>query len=94
MTSKRKEPMELPLLEVVYLPGDPVPLGIVMPGDWEVSGEIHISMGATKQQLIEVLKLLHFVNNHVADTLINMYEPKEPPFKPTGKVTSEGDHTE
>lgn len=91
---KRKEPMEFPLLEVIVFPGEVVPVSIILPGDFEVSGEVQISMGVTEEQLGECAKLLDHVRNAVADELWLRRNVKEPPFKPTGKVAPKNNPSE
>lgn len=90
MRRKNEEPLELPLLEVVYLPGDPIPAMVILPGDFEVSGEIHIATLTTTQQLIELQRLLIFVLNHVADVIWSR-EQSIVPFEVTGGRSPDGE---
>lgn len=87
---QRREPMELPLMELVYLPGDPLPVVISLPGDFELTGECNIYPLASTEQLEEVQRLLIFITNNVADLLWER-KRQEPPFVPTGKLSPDGE---
>lgn len=84
MKRKTEHVMEMPLLEVIAFPGEQIPVSIVVSGDFEISGDINISMGVDDEQLIEVQRLLLFVVNDIADELHNRAINRKPPFEVTG----------
>lgn len=90
----RKEPMEFPLLEVIAFPLDHDAISIVVAGDFEVTGDISISLGSTEASLTECKRLLEHVVNTIADQLFEMKRHESPPFVPTGKLIYPDEPTE
>lgn len=87
----RKEPMMLPLLEIIYLPGDPLPMMITLEADFDLTGEVHYRDLYTTDQLREVQKLLFFIWNDIADTIWERLVHSSPPFEPTGRLSPDGE---
>lgn len=87
---QRKEPMELPLLEIVFLPGDPIPVVISLPGDFELTGDVVVGTLTATHHLEEIQRYLIIITNHVADVIWERRK-NEPPFIPTGRLSPDGE---
>lgn len=91
---KRREPMEFPLLEVIAFPAEACPVSVMLAADFELTGEVHISMGVTEEHLENISRLLKHITENIADELWLRRHVKAPPFKVTGESTTEGAQTE
>ena len=91
---QRREPMEFPLLEIIAFPADEHAVSIIVPAEFELTGEIMISLGSRTQELSEVKLLLEHVVNRIADLMWEEARKEEPPFIVTGKSTREDAPTE
>lgn len=85
---KRKEPMEFPLLEVIAFPADEFAISIVVPAEFDVTGEILISLGATMDNLEVAKLLLEQIVNRIADMMFEAKQKEQPPFLVTGSSST------
>jgi len=90
----RREPMEFPLLEVIAFPADEKCVSIVVPAEFEVTGEIMISLGSRMPELEETKRLLEHIVNRIADMMFEEQQKEQPPFVATGRLLKSEKPTE
>lgn len=91
---RRLRPMEFPLVEVIAFPGDVAPVSVILPAEWELTGEVQISLGVTTEQIEQLLPLVKFIENALADELWLRRHVAGPPFEVTGGTSSNGSSSE
>lgn len=72
---KRTSTEELPLLEIVFRPGDTRPVICALAANFPASAETNISVGTTND-LAELCRAMDFLRNAIADELV--YRMKHP----------------
>lgn len=79
---------EFPVLELVIHPAGAHPVGVILEGDWYVSGEVALSY-TTTQSLEDACRLVDQARNFMADELHDIQErerqakaleKQDPPF--------------
>jgi len=85
---------QAPLLAILAFPADFMPVSIILPVEFELTGEVQYSRDVTTEQLEYIKRLLELIVNDMADELLNRTRELPPWDVETGSISEDGDASE